>query len=86
MRRQAAEMAAINIENEGKVVEVSHAYEEVITENEKLRRQLAALNDNLWGMLRVNRELRAKRGPGAYESVSPNRVLSPQRGRLSLGR
>ena len=40
MRRQAAEMAAMNLENEGKIVEVSNAYEETAAENEKLRRQV----------------------------------------------
>jgi hypothetical protein len=40
MRRQAAEMAALNLENEGKMVELSNAYEEAAAENEKLRRQV----------------------------------------------
>jgi hypothetical protein len=40
VRRQAAEMAALNLENEGKIVEVSNAYEDAIAENEKLRRQV----------------------------------------------
>jgi len=33
-------MAAINLENEGRLLEYSNAYEESVSDNEKLRRQV----------------------------------------------
>ena len=85
IRRQAAEIAAASLENEGKLLDTSDAYSLALAENDKLRRQLAALNDNLWGMLRVNRELRVKRDGGAHVSEkllsggALNQSMSPHR-------
>uniref|UniRef100_A0A7S0EDS7 Uncharacterized protein n=1 Tax=Hanusia phi TaxID=3032 RepID=A0A7S0EDS7_9CRYP len=70
LRRQIAEVTCLKLEFEAKSDEQTKSIHSISLENLKLKEQLASLNDNLWGMLRVNRELRIKKGSRSSQGTS----------------